>query len=56
MILRRRPDLASRDPHDVDGVADHVGGAPFCPLGPGTSRASLKLILDIRLKLSEQTF
>ena len=25
--------LARRDPHDLDGVADHVGGAPLGPIG-----------------------
>ncbi len=36
MILWATPDLASRDPHDVDALADHVGGAVFAigALGP----------------------
>jgi hypothetical protein len=45
--------VAGRDPHDVDGVADRVARTA---LAFGASLASLKLVLNVLLKLSEQPF
>jgi hypothetical protein len=50
--------LAGRDPHDVDGVADHVGGTAlaFWGRGLGALLNPLKLVLNLFLKLQKHSF
>jgi hypothetical protein len=48
--------LAGRDPHDVDGVADHVPGAALAFGALGALLASSELVLNVTLQLREEAF